>query len=284
VSIIFADQAAKEHDARSSWTRHPTLQHRAGDGAPVQMEIDDEGSIAMEWSDGARFLISKDATTVHVVRPTGMSHDSICTYLVNSVLAMCLRHRGTTCLHASAVDIDGAAVAFVAPSGSGKSTLAWTLGERGHQIMTDDVAPITADPPRMHPGYPKLRLWPWTVHGLLGDADALPRVSDDWEKRSADANGFDVRDRRLAGIVLLQGFTDDIEIVPVPEPEAFATLMQNVSLDKILDSTWRTQDFVTLGKIAATVPVVSLRRSRDLTTVGESADAVVAWARTQGEG
>jgi hypothetical protein len=247
------------------------------------MEIDDEGSIAMEWSDGARFLITENATTVYVVRPPTMSHDSICTYLVNSVLAVCLRQRGTTCLHASAVNIDGGAVAFVAPSGFGKSTLAWSLGQSGHQIMTDDVAPITGDPPRLRPGYPRLRLWPWTVHGLLGDAEALPRICDDWEKRSADADGFDMQDKRLAGIVLLRGFADDVELVPVPEAEAFASLMRNVSLDKILDAKWRAQDFVTLGRIAETVPVVSLRRSRDLSSVGKSADAVVAWVRTQAD-
>ena len=42
-------------------------------------------------------------------------------------------------LHASAVVLDGAAVAFTAPSGTGKSTLAAHLVAAGASFLTDDV-------------------------------------------------------------------------------------------------------------------------------------------------
>lgn len=282
VTVVFDDGSARSRDAQSSWSPHPTLKHREGSDPPVRVEVD-AGDVAMEWGDGARFVISEDATTVHVLRPSGMSHDSICTYLVNSVLALCLRRRGTTCLHASAVDIDGEAVAFVASSGSGKSTLAWTLVQRGHTLMTDDVAAVGGTPTQLRPGYPRLRLWPWTVEGLLGDADALPRICDDWEKRSADSAEFDVRERPLAAVVMLDGFGETVALRPLAEPHALAALMRNVSLDKILDTEGRRQDFIALGQIAATVPVLALTRPRDLAAVGASADVVVKWVRDRKE-
>ena len=46
-----------------------------------------------------------------------------------------LRPRGLVVLHASSVDIDGKAVAFVGNPGRGKSTLALALLEQGHKLV-----------------------------------------------------------------------------------------------------------------------------------------------------
>ena len=49
---------------------------------------------------------------------------------------------GHLTLHASAVSIDGGAVAFVGASEVGKSTLAWELTKAGAQPLADDLVPV----------------------------------------------------------------------------------------------------------------------------------------------
>lgn len=44
--------------------------------------------------------------------------------------------------HSGAVEIDGAAIAFIAPSTGGKSTMTDCFLEHGHSLVTDDILPI----------------------------------------------------------------------------------------------------------------------------------------------
>ena len=60
-------------------------------------------------------------------------------FLVGRVLPWAAVLRGLEVLHASAVTIDGRAVAFVGPTGAGKTSLAIRLVARGHRFLTDDV-------------------------------------------------------------------------------------------------------------------------------------------------
>ncbi len=72
--------------------------------------------------------------------------------LAETVTASLLALRGETVLHASAVAIDGAAVAFVGQSGRGKSTIAALLCVAGAELVTDDVLTVDPGPPVMCAG------------------------------------------------------------------------------------------------------------------------------------
>jgi hypothetical protein len=63
-------------------------------------------------------------------------------YLAAQVLPFASAIRGFEVFHASAVELDGRAVAFVGPSGSGKSTLALRLAAAGAGLLTDDVLAV----------------------------------------------------------------------------------------------------------------------------------------------
>jgi hypothetical protein len=63
-------------------------------------------------------------------------------FLLGFVLGFVLRLRGVVNLHAAAV-CGHRAVAIAGYPGVGKSTLAAALGQRGHPVLTDDVAAIT---------------------------------------------------------------------------------------------------------------------------------------------
>jgi hypothetical protein len=87
-------------------------------------------------------------------------------------LPLAAQLQGLNVLHASAVRVQDAAVAFVAPAGTGKSTLAANLVAHGHHFLTDDVLAVSLSrgEPIAHPG-----------PALLGLADAeyerLPRAA-----------------------------------------------------------------------------------------------------------
>jgi hypothetical protein len=64
-------------------------------------------------------------------------------------------------LHASAVEVDGRALVFVAPGRFGKTTLAAAFHVAGHRLLTEDLAMVTGGAsPGVLPGPPVLRLRP----------------------------------------------------------------------------------------------------------------------------
>jgi energy-coupling factor transporter ATP-binding protein EcfA2 len=82
------------------------------------------------------------------------------------LLGPCLRalchQRGLLPLRASAVALNGKAVAFAGPSMCGKSTLAAHLKKLGFPVLADDVCIVGFDAqgrPAVMPSVPRLRLW-----------------------------------------------------------------------------------------------------------------------------
>lgn len=119
-----------------------------------------------------------DGTEV-VIRPSPAADaETIGRLVLGPVLALVLHQRGRFVLHASAVVVDGAAVAFLGNSGQGKSTLAAFFYRRGHALITDDVLPldIHSSPILAQPTYPAFKLsgGPATADAASGvpDADA----------------------------------------------------------------------------------------------------------------
>ncbi len=90
----------------------------------------------------ADFLI--DADLKHVTcRPAASGRlELIPIILPGTVVAFLLTMAGFSVLHGSAVEIDGAALAFVGASGQGKSTLAALFCATGAPLVTDDVLPL----------------------------------------------------------------------------------------------------------------------------------------------
>jgi len=89
--------------------------------------------------------ISPDLRDVVVHPATGADPGLAAVLTTGATLAFQLYRRGLTVLHASAVDVGGAAVAFAAPSGGGKSTMATLLCADGATVVTDDVLRVDDD-------------------------------------------------------------------------------------------------------------------------------------------
>ncbi len=92
-------------------------------------------------------VVSRDLTRVEVRADPATDRSILEVLVAGTVCSFVLTLRGRTVLHASAVDVDGAAVAFAAPSGWGKSTVATVSCLRGAAIVADDVLSIDPGPP-----------------------------------------------------------------------------------------------------------------------------------------
>ena len=123
-----------------------------------------------------------------------MTLEDTATYLLGPILGFVLGLRGTHCLHASVIAVEGKAVALLGPAGAGKSTTAAAFAKRGYPVLSDDVAAVLHRYSRflIQPAYPRIRLWPSSVESLYGTPEALPRITPTWDKRHLDLtqNGY----------------------------------------------------------------------------------------------
>src|SRR6185437_8241442 len=98
------------------------------------------------------------------------------------VQAILWHQRGLLPLHASAISVNGKAVALAGPSGVGKSTLAAAL-VGNHAVLADDICIIDpSDRPTMLPSTPRLRLWREALDHFHIPVTSLPRALSRREK------------------------------------------------------------------------------------------------------
>lgn len=127
------------------------------------------------------FDIDADGRHVLVTTDTPQATDVVLLLLGAVVPAVALK-RGWLPLHASAVRIDGRAVAFLGPSGAGKSTVAAAFMRAGYGVAADDLAMVdgtASEGPWLWPSVPFFKLCPDAVSHLqlvaTGEAPNLKR-------------------------------------------------------------------------------------------------------------
>ena len=98
--------------------------------------------------------------------------------LLGPVFSFWLELQGIPVLHASAVLVEGQAVAFLSSNYGGKTSLAATLMQAGHPLLTDDFLPVERGDGLYlgRPGYPTMRMWPEEAEHFLGSYEDLGLV------------------------------------------------------------------------------------------------------------
>lgn len=117
----------------------------------------------------ADFTVRADTLAVACHPAPGVSADTAEHLYLNQVRPLVLSKQGKLVFHASAVEIDGMAVAFVAESGRGKSTLAASFALAGYPFLTDDGLVLEAHEHgfRALPSHPSIRLWEDSERALI---------------------------------------------------------------------------------------------------------------------
>lgn len=159
----------------------------------------------------------------------GVEEALLRTILLGPILSILLRQRGLLVLHASCVDINNKAVAFMGGSGWGKSTLAAAFHTKGYDIFTDDVMPIefVSDSPIVIPAYPQFKLFPEAVASLGQDTEGLSPVFQNSPKLSYKfERGFQQTPLPLKRIYILDKGSAH-KITNLQPQEAFVELVRH---------------------------------------------------------
>jgi hypothetical protein len=186
--------------------------------------------------------------------------------MLGPALAAVLRQRGRPLFHASAVAIDGRAVAFLAASGGGKSTVAAAFHAAGHAVVNDDVLAVGLDGPVpiTIPGVPRIKLYPDVAAHLGLDVTALPVVQPWIGKLGLAADG-----RFAAGPVPLARFyvlddADALAIVPLAPTDALVETLRHSYGARSFGMLSAPEHFRQCATVAARVSTRRLRRPRSL--------------------
>jgi len=240
------------------------------------------------YRDEVRFAVERHGREVWGDWPENYSLEDACTYLLGPVLGFVLRLRGATCLHASAVAVDGQAVALAGSPGAGKSTTAAAFAQRGFSVITDDVLALMEDGRdfQVQPGYPRLNLWSDSVGALFGSDEALPRITPGWDKRylALGDNGFGFASRPLPlGAVYLLGGREAALEAPVIDclsgSNALAEFVTNTYVNYLLDRDMRSREFDLLTRLVVKIPVRRVRSPADYSAVFDLSEAIASDAR-----
>lgn len=161
---------------------------------------------------GDEFLLREEGLACHYRRGEGITVQmddprmagTLELFLAGSVYSAIAAINGFTAIHASAVEIDGKAIAFTGAPGAGKSTTAAALRQKGLRIVADDtlVVDLSGAQPMGLPGHKRLKLWPDSLQltGLAG----LELVSERYPKFFATETVSELdRPIPLAAIVTL---------------------------------------------------------------------------------
>jgi hypothetical protein len=133
-----------------------------------------DGSTYARWNAIGEFLVAADGRRITCRRFEDASLESFQVYMLGQALSFALVRQGFEPLHATAVVVDGHAVAFLGNNAFGKSSLAACFLEAGCRLLTDDLLVLDESGDRVlaYPGPPRIKLFPRIAGRFLGQADA----------------------------------------------------------------------------------------------------------------
>lgn len=204
------------------------------DGAPFMTAHPLEAGLLLQFTDGFSFVVGDDR--IDIAMSDAAQRHAVQLQLLGPVMAYWAERRGALALHASAVVMGDAAIAFTANSRGGKSTLAASFVQAGAALLSDDILPCRVDGATViaQSGFPSMRLWPTEAGHFIGDFSDLDFVHPAIDKRRADVREgvfgrFHAAPAPLACIYLpmrreTEAGAPRIEITPLSRGEALVEL------------------------------------------------------------
>jgi len=256
---------------------HVSPGYRDSDPDHLVVRVVGEGSHYQFVYDGAvEFVVDTANSTIWCRWDAVLTVEEVVLYLLGPVIGFMLRLRGTTCLHASAVLVDGYALAITGASGAGKSTVAASFASAGYPVLTDDVLPLALDNRQVlaQSGYSRLRLYPESFEFLPGLPRNLTPLAPGQDKCFLDLTRPGYRLFRgkapLGAVYLLDWAADSGQtgaILPVTGNIVIPLLAANTYRNDLLNPDMREDEFYFLSALASAVPVRRLRPEDDISSV-----------------
>jgi hypothetical protein len=240
-----------------------------------------DGSVYLCWRGLFEFVISSDGHTIRGrLLPAG-TLEAFQVYLLGQALSFSLIRLGFEPLHVTAVAFDEGTVAFTGEPGLGKSTLAAACLAGGARLVTDDVAVIVpgSDPPLVHPGPRRIKLFPKVANRLVPDLSPEAQLNDLTPKLILSVPGalvvhsptplsllYDLR-RTTAQQVTSRALT----------PRAAFLAITRAAFNVMLTDAHRRENQVRFAAdLVGRLPIRSLTYRRDIRAIGQAVERVRA--------
>ncbi len=248
------------------------------------LPLADGRSYLRGWEMGEA-VIAADGRHILCAPESAQLTESFFVYLLGQALSFALLKLGFEPLHATAVVIDGQAVALVAESGIGKSTLAASFVAAGCRLLTDDVLMLQTSEGRVlaYPGPQRLKLFPKAAGALGVDLTGAMAMNTQTTKLLVPlAPGRTcVAPVPLAAIYELvppRGLPgpQPVEVTAVAGRDAALAIVQAAFNQRFVTRARLTRQFAAATSLAERVPVRRLSYPRVLARLPEVVGAVVA--------
>lgn len=245
----------------------------------------EDGVAYLRWSDLFEFLVAADGRTIEYRPLRRATTESLTTYLLGQVLSFSLLSFGCDPLHATAVVIDGEAVAFLGDCGYGKSTLGAAFVARGYPVLTDDVLALQAQNGGWiaYPGPRRLKLFPSVARKVLARTGGrllnpgtsklvLPLAPGEAVNQAVPVRALYV----LCDPTSRVGSAPArVRIAPLVGPKAFFEVTRSAFNLIHVDRSRLENHFTMAARLVSEVPVRRLAYPRRLDSIGAVCDAVL---------
>ena len=254
------------------------------------MAIRSDGSVYVRWDEIGEFLVSADGTGIRYASDPAAADDSFHVFLLGQALSFAIVRLGFEPLHATAVEIDGAAIAFLGASGFGKSTLAAAFHASGHRLLTDDMLVLHETDGRfvVFPGPPRIKLLPDVATALLpaGSGEKLNSNSGKlvFPPSVAPESNYGVPLRAIYQLHSpnIEPQPEGVSVEPMPATEAFRSIVGNTFNPRLVDSPRLRRQAIAASALVSRVGVSWLRYPRNIEGLSDVKHAVVSDLRRRG--
>lgn len=244
-----------------------------------------------------KFYLSKDGAKVVSDNPSSIPPGDIESFILGPILGGVLRLQQRICLHASVMEHEGKAFAFVGNKGAGKSTTAAALLRAGARLISDDVAvlnPNDVNDILVQPGYPGVRLLPRCLSSFGLDQHNYDRVVSGHNKRyvrlsyankklntASNQDGWQFQDKACSLKVIYtlnsrQNNLNHTEILPLTKQAALMALTPHSYARSLLNSAQRADEFKYMAHLSQCVKVKSISCPNELTLLPQIANDILA--------
>jgi len=235
----------------------------------------------LRFPDMADFEVTANGSAVICWPAPGISADTVQHLYLNQVLPLALSRQFKLVLHASAVEIENFAVAFLGMSGRGKSTLATSFATSGHRFLTDDGLQLEKAEHGylIQPSHPSIRLWDDSRLALMPEtARTAPPVDFTPKSRflADDEVAYCDVARPLRCMYFLgEGNTETVSIEPVGGRDAMIELVRHTFLLDIEEREMLMHHFGQLTELARLPMFFRLDYPRQYEMLAQVREAVI---------
>lgn len=277
----------------------PELSKASQSQAPAEVVIQ-KGDLTKKWaevSDPNEFFAIKenfvmfkiDGVAIYSIQGgkricvsplEGSNEDQIRLFILGTCMGAILMQRKILPLHGSAIAIDGKAFAIAGSSGVGKSTLASEFLNRGYQLISDDLIPITFNEenvPIVTPGYPQQKLWKESLNQFGMETNNYRPLIDRATKFSIPVNKqFANEPLQLVSIFELVKIKDEkINLLPINGLKCLRKLFKHTFRKSLLGRSGLMEwHFTTITNLASKIDIFQLQRPTSRFTAYELADVI----------